>query len=137
MERTEFSARLNQALDEATLTPPVPRKGRGRQRVVAKLFRVDQKAARKWLEGDGYPKMETVIVIAKKLQVAVEWLLTGRGEKRVMEENGNQMGQIIDMWLKMRPETQDQWLRYGEFLLKPQEVQMGEKTQHRPPKKLQ
>lgn len=138
MERIEFSARLNQALDDAPLTPPVPQKGRGRQRHVAKLFKVDQKAARKWLEGDGYPKMETVIVIAKKLQVAVEWLLTGRGEKRVMvEESSSQMGHVIDMWLKMRPETQDQWLTYGEYLLKPQGPQMGEKTQHRPPKKLQ
>lgn len=137
MERLEFSARLNQALDEAQLTPPVPQKHRGRQRHVAKLFKVDQKAARKWLEGDGYPKMETVILIAKKLQVAVEWLLTGRGEKRVMDNTENQMGHLIDMWLKMRPEIQDHWLTYGEFLLKPQDPLIVEKTQHKPPKKLQ
>lgn len=135
MEKDDFSARLNQALDEAPLKPPVPKKGRGRQRHVARLFNVDQKAARKWLEAEGYPKLETVIVIAKTLQVTVEWLLTGRGPKRVMEDNNNHIAALIDMWLKMRPDAQEQWLRYGEFLLQQPTPQIPSQPEYH--KKLQ
>lgn len=137
MEKSEFSARLNLALDEATLTPPVPKKGHGRQRYVAKMFQVDQKAARKWLEGEGYPKLETVILIARKLQIAVEWLLTGRGQKRVMEDSNSQMATLIDMWLRMRPEAQEQWLRYGDFLLTSQSAPASAKIEPHHLKKLQ
>ncbi len=41
-------------------------------------------AARKWEYG-GYPSMTNAIIIAVKLGVCVEWLLTGRGAKYPIE----------------------------------------------------
>jgi len=72
--RTEFSARLNEALDQCGIAP----KGRGRQVAVAKLFDVSQKGARKWLEGEAIPNTKRIPEIAARLNTSTEWLLTGR-----------------------------------------------------------
>lgn len=75
---TAFSQRLNIALDVAG----VPPKGSGRQIVVAKMFGVSQKGARKWLEGEAIPNTKRLPEIARKLGVRGEWLLTGQGPMR-------------------------------------------------------
>lgn len=46
------------------------------------MFGVTPKAARKWLIGEGYPETETVLRIAEKAGVNVNWLLQGVGPKR-------------------------------------------------------
>lgn len=46
-------------------------------------FNVSQKAARKWLEGEGFPKTERILQIARKLGASENWLLNGT-------ETGNQ-----------------------------------------------
>ena len=74
-EKRKFSDRLNQALDRAGF----PSKGDGRQNAVGKEFKVTQKGARKWLEGEGIPHTKRLPAIAARLQVTVEWLLTGDG----------------------------------------------------------
>lgn len=74
-QRLAFSKRLNHALD----LNKVPRKGKGRQVTVAKMFGVSQKGASKWLEGQAYPDIQKMAVIAKKLNVSVEWLTYGDG----------------------------------------------------------
>jgi transcriptional regulator with XRE-family HTH domain len=76
-ELLEFSARLNEALDLAGAPP----KHHGRQRYVAKLFKVSQKGARKWLEGEAFPALWRIKEIAQELNVRAEWLLTGQGPK--------------------------------------------------------
>lgn len=75
--KQEFAERLNELLDDAG----VPRKFDGRQGTLGKMFNVSQKGARKWLEGEGLPKLETCIEIAKRFGVYTEWLMSGRGEK--------------------------------------------------------
>lgn len=79
VEKQTFADRLNEALDEFG----VPSKFEGRQVIVGRMFGVTQKGARKWLEGEGLPTLEKSIQIAKHLGVHVEWLLTGRGPKRI------------------------------------------------------
>lgn len=70
-----FSERLNKALDRAG----VPRKGKGRNVEVAKMFNVSPASSRKWLEAVGFPEMEKTLEITRALNVPAEWLLTGKG----------------------------------------------------------
>lgn len=73
--KAEFSDRLNHALDLNN----IPQKGKGRQVTVSKMFGVSQKGASKWLEGISYPDHNRIAVIAKKLNVNIEWLAYGTG----------------------------------------------------------
>lgn len=70
-----FATRLNHALD----LNQVPPKGKGRQLTVAKMFGVSQKGASKWLEGQAYPDLQKIAVIANRLNVNIEWLTYGTG----------------------------------------------------------
>ncbi len=74
-EKIEFSKRLNHALD----LNQVPKKGKGRQLILAEMLGVSQKGASKWLEGLSFPSMERLSEISSKLNVNMEWLLTGSG----------------------------------------------------------
>lgn len=112
--KSEFARRLNQALDE--MQPPAPGDGDGRQLFVAALFGVDQTGARKWLRGEGFPAIGRAIQIAKRLNVSFEWLMTGRGEKRVLDKENAELVRLLDLWFKMPKESQQQFVRYGEFL---------------------
>lgn len=76
-----FAARLNEICDDKG----VPPKGRNRQAELGKLFHVSQKAARKWLEGEGFPTVPTGVEIATWGGVSYDWLMTGRGPKRPAE----------------------------------------------------
>lgn len=90
-EREAFSKRLNEICDDMG----VPPKGDGRQLRLAKRFEVNQKGARKWLEGEAMPQMTTMIAIARWADVNIEWLITGRGEKR----NTNVVQQPVSPYL--------------------------------------
>lgn len=114
-ERVEFSRRLNEALDESPLR--VPPKGEGRQVFVAKIFSVDQKGARKWLEGEGFPKMERCITIARKLEVTVEWLLTGRGNKRMVDPADIQLATLLNLYYQMPADLRDDLCQYAAFVV--------------------
>lgn len=46
------------------------------------MFRVSQKGARKWLEGEALPRLSRIPQIAGKCGVNGEWLLTGQGPMR-------------------------------------------------------
>ena len=54
---------------------------RGRQSRLADRFKVSQQAAKKWLDGKGYPTIETIVEIAEWADVNVNWLLQGAGPK--------------------------------------------------------
>ena len=76
-ERQAFAARLNEALDDAQVVS-----GWGRRAAVARMFGVSGEAARKWLEGEARPSNSRIPLIAQRLDVHGEWLLTGQGPKR-------------------------------------------------------
>jgi phage repressor protein C with HTH and peptisase S24 domain len=70
-----FAKRFSHALDLNS----IPRKGKGRQRIVAEMFGVSQKGASKWLEGSSLPTIERLQEISLQLKVHLEWLLIGSG----------------------------------------------------------
>lgn len=88
-EKEAFSKRFIAILDKAN----IPRKGKGRLRVLAKMFNVSDKGARKWIEGEAIPGIEKLIEIVAKLNetgVTVEWLLTENpayAPERIQESN--------------------------------------------------
>lgn len=128
-----FSKRFNQALDESGLD--IPPKGENRQKAVGKLFGVGQTAARKWLEGEGLPKYERSIEIAKTLKVSLEWLMSGRGDKRMVTESSAEMAHLLDIWNKMQDPVREQFLRLGEALLTPPQTAPPATSEHRPKNK--
>jgi SOS-response transcriptional repressor LexA len=76
--KKEFSQRLNATLDYISF----PQKGKDRQGQLGKLFGVDQKAARKWLEEEGFPAQKRQQEFIEKLnakgaQITGEWLFYG------------------------------------------------------------
>lgn len=113
-ERIEFSRRLNEALDESPLG--VPPKGDGRQTFVSRLFEVDQKGARKWLEGEGFPKLQRIITISKKLNVAVEWLVTGRGNKRMMDPADIQLATLLNLYYQLPDMLKTELCQYAAYI---------------------
>jgi SOS-response transcriptional repressor LexA len=71
-----FSDRFNEILDKAGIPP----KGKGRQGVLAKLFDVSDKGARKWIEAESIPRFAKLTQIVEKFKetgATIEWLLTG------------------------------------------------------------
>jgi transcriptional regulator with XRE-family HTH domain len=91
-EKAAFALRLNEICDDMD----VPPKGRGRQTVLKTVVDLSQNAVLKWLEGEGYPSLENARRLAVWANVHIEWLLSGRGPKRIGEypisgiENGQQ-----------------------------------------------
>lgn len=75
--RADFATRLHELCDDMQLPPE-----RGRQSRLAAIFRVTPNAARKWLNGEGMPELETAIEIANWADANVTWLLQGTGPKR-------------------------------------------------------
>ena len=49
---------------------------------LARLFRVSQSSVCYWRMGCKCPTIEHATIISKKLNIQVDWLLTGRGEMR-------------------------------------------------------
>jgi transcriptional regulator with XRE-family HTH domain len=90
-ELPAFAARLNEVCTDKQL--PLER---GRQTELAAIFGVSPNAARKWLRGDGLPELSVAIKIAKWAGVHVEWLLSGRGPKRIgVDAKSLVLGEVI------------------------------------------
>lgn len=105
VEKQAFADRLNEVLDDLKAPP----KGKGRQEAAAQMFGVGQKGARKWLEGEGFPEMEKCIAIAKRGNVHFEWLMTGRGPKRLDQSQ-------LRLWFEdTPPEMQQEVIDFMQF----------------------
>lgn len=119
-EKQSFSNRLNQLLDETGVSP----KGRGRQIAVGNMFGKNQKSARRWLEGEGFPELALAIRMATFFNVSLEWLLTGRGEKRIMETTSALLAELLDCWYRLPEASQTELVTYAKYV--------SEKTQPKP-----
>lgn len=98
-ERRAFAARLNDVCTDRRLPE------RGRQSELAKLFKVSQQAARKWLEGAGYPSIDTAREISRWGKVNFDWLMTGRGTKMSCTENEDPaIEHVVKAMRAMEPE---------------------------------
>lgn len=78
-----FARRFNDALSDIG----VPPKNAGRQVVVAEMFGVSQKGARKWLEGEAFPARWRLNQMAEKTGRTIEWLLGGETPQALMGGN--------------------------------------------------
>lgn len=63
----------------------IPPAGKNRQDILGKRYGVSQKAARKWLVGEGFPDTAISIRMAMDANVSYDWLMTGRGQTEVAE----------------------------------------------------
>jgi SOS-response transcriptional repressor LexA len=95
-ERQAFSNRFNTILDKAGIPP----KGKGRQGVLAAMFDVSDKGARKWIEGEAIPSTSRLAIIANKFKatgVTVEWLITGNALFAPDSINGSTKKVLADL----------------------------------------
>lgn len=117
-ERDAFAARLNEICDDMGLPP----KGDGRQVALASKFEVSQKGARKWLESESMPQTQKIIEIAKWANVSTEWLLSGRGKKRLDEPlppanyTSEQIARVVEVMQELAAYEQNIILSQAEAL---------------------
>lgn len=92
----DIGNRLNEALEEAGYTKD---KYKNLTETLANKFDVKHATISDWRNGKKCPTMRNAIDIAKKLDICVEWLLTGRGHKRPGDpephDNGNNGDKIV------------------------------------------
>ena len=87
----EFGKRLEELIETSHLS------GLG-QNVIAKKFKVSEPMITHYKRGEKIPSMGTAIRIAKELGCCVEYLLTGRGPRRITEIPEEQ-DKILDIGL--------------------------------------
>lgn len=84
--RAEFASRLHEVCAEKGLAE------RGRQTALGRLCAVSYQAAKKWLDGDGWPALDKALTICEWGGVNVNWLLQGQGPKRGTNIDANRLG---------------------------------------------
>jgi hypothetical protein len=80
----DFSERLLEACEDSKILPK--KDERGFNKALGKLAGVGYKGAEKWVKGGGMPGMANASILAKKLGVRIEWLLTGEGPKKIDQD---------------------------------------------------
>lgn len=116
-DKQAFSDRLNAVLDAAG----VVKIGDGRQGILKKIFKVSDKGARKWIQGESIPRYERLLEIVeryKKTGVTVEWLLSGNPElspfrNKISENKNAYMNKNLEMQAWKVPVIN--WVKAGEF----------------------
>lgn len=111
-EKQQFSARLNELCDEKS----VPPKGKARQTILARTFRVTQKGARKWLEAEGFPSQKKGIEIALWGGITYEWLMTGRGPKYTTQEPNQKAAKALQLFERLPEYRRDEALKILVYL---------------------
>lgn len=86
--RLAFADRLAEVCDDLGM----PKHGRKTQ--LGALCSVSYQAAKRWLDGEGWPDMDNVLLICKRAAVNVNWLLQGVGPKRGQQIDANQLGAL-------------------------------------------
>lgn len=81
---------------------------------VAGLIKIKQPSVWEWKDG-GEPSMKNAKALALKLNVSVEWLLTGRGEKRPIPPDPDAM-ELWDMWNGLDAAKREKILSFARFV---------------------
>ena len=85
------------------------------QEQAAKIAGVSQPSVSDWNRPNTFPRMAVAVEIASKLNVCVEWLLTGRGPKRIGEAADAELAKILLIWDKLLPETRRKVAGYAAY----------------------
>lgn len=83
MKNPGFADRLNICLDKEGFPP----KNRGRIQLLAEMVGLTHRGASKWINGEGSPPAKKFSSLAKKLNVSEQWLRTGEGSMKDVEES--------------------------------------------------
>ncbi|MFJ9531238.1 hypothetical protein [Herbaspirillum sp. NPDC101396] len=97
----EFARRMNEICGDMQLPE------RGRQTALGQIFKVSQKGARKWLEGEAFPRWEHIVAITEWADVTVDWLVAGRGPKRLTTLYPSEsIARTVEVMKQLDPEQQ-------------------------------
>ena len=99
-----------------------------RQEDIAKEVGVGQTAVSGWKTGDKVPELDKGMVLAKKADICLEFLYTGRGPRRPWGDVTTPLGRLVEVWERLDEMEQSQLLAYAELLQK-----AGEKAEPTPP----
>ncbi len=102
-----FWTRTKEAFEEAGLDST--------QAGIAKFLGIKQPSISDWNKPDGYPTMANAIKLAHKANVCVEWLLTGRGPRRLPPKDGAAES-LWQAWNHLPPVSQGQVLGFAQTL---------------------
>ena len=107
-----ISNRIFQRLEELSMT----------QQEFSKKTGIIPSTISEWKKNDTNPSSDKIMAICKALRVSPEWLLSGveatRGNENdyyTIHKNSN-MGKLITLYLKVKPQFQGQVIGYAEAL---------------------
>jgi len=128
--RLAFAERLIEICTEKGL------KAHGRQAALARLLKVTQPAVKKWFDGDAIPDTDKIIDLAVWGNVCFEWLITGRGPKRINELYPTKaIAHVAEIMKVMEPEQQYLVARLADQVAQPAEENELTGTNNQKPKK--
>lgn len=112
MEEQTFWDRVLEALRDRGVTS-------GQQTYVANLIKIKQPSVAEWVTGS-IPSMKNAKKLAIKLGINVEWLLTGRGEKRPGRPSDAVAEELWQLWPKLDETAKKNLLGYASVMEKAQ-----------------
>lgn len=83
---------------------------------VAKALDIQQPSISDWNKPGGYPSIENAVAVARMAGCCVEWLLTGRGPKR-LPPTDPEAQQLWTTWAGLTPTAKSRLLAYAAGLL--------------------
>jgi hypothetical protein len=105
MEEQTFWDRVLEALRDRGVNS-------GQQTYVAKLIKIKQPSVAEWVTGS-IPSMQNARKLALKIGVNVEWLLTGRGEKRPGRPSDAFAEELWQIWPKLNDAAKQQIIGFA------------------------
>lgn len=121
--RLAFAERLIEICTEKGL------KAHGRQAALARQLKVTQPAVKKWFDADAIPDTDKIIELALWCGVCFEWLMTGRGPKRIEELYPTKaIAHVAQVMQAMEPEQQYLAARLVDQVKKPDDAAVDGKN---------
>lgn len=109
-ERAFFAKRLREAIEGSDLNGLS-------NKVIGKAFSVSGPMISYWMHGLRMPCVSTAVVVARRLHISFEWLMTGRGNKQVIDDTNVPLAQLLQRWWQMPENIQSELLSYASFLV--------------------
>lgn len=89
------------------------------QQAVANLLKIKQPSVSDWKTTGASPSLENAITLGARLNVCVEWILTGRGPKRPGPPMDPAAQALWDAWGRILVDDRQKVVGYAEALVRP------------------
>lgn len=119
MGRTPWN-RIQEAMRDKGLKPT--------QVECARLIGVKQPSVAEWASGETAPSMENSRILAKKLGVCVEWILTEQGPKHPGPPMEPEAQAVWDAWSRIPPDDRGRAAGFVEALARPSQPKPAKRT---------